>query len=582
MSVTLSVDSGTLSVKSDVSGGLSAGSISQNGTGTVVLSGTKSAVNATLGHGQGLQFTPAVDDAGTSVTLTTATDSGAAGQDIDAITIVVKDVDEPPTVSVVSEADLTIQQGEALDIALLIQDDLNSSPNVTLTQKPTWVNTNVTSNTITSAVTTNNEVGSHTIKLTVDDGAGNEVAKELSIVVENVNDAPIYSAPEAADIQVAQDATLSLDLGGLFNDPDGNSAAPTLNVTHKPEGATFNTSSGILTWTPTAEKFVGDNATLNRVAITATDDLNAETHAVFVIDVLPTNDSPIASDKTIEAAVTEGVWNGSPVENTLSSLAMVIDPDDGNASDFSVAISQGTGIYGSLTYNEGTDTFAYTPVNDSVEALNEGQTVTDNFSVIFTDADGLSSASKTLSFELIGENDIPVVDAPNFEALDSGAQDVTVGVLTGTDDVDTNALTFQLTTNVETDNVSFQIANGNELVLKSGVTTSSDASPYAIEVVAVDSVGAQSTPLSFDLTVNSTDGAPTIVSVTADKSDTDLGIDGVITLTATASEAVKSNSGSATFDITLSNNKTVAMTRSTNDPTKFTGSPASSGRHRIE
>ncbi|XXK34583.1 hypothetical protein ACMAY8_18380 [Rhodobacteraceae bacterium nBUS_22] len=569
--VTLGVNSGTLSIKTDVSGGLSASNISQNDTNTVVLSGTKSAVNATLAHAQGVQFTPASDDADIAVTLTVTTTSGESGVDQDTISIFVNDVDEPPTLSVVNDASLTIQQGEALDISLLAQDDIDSSPNVTITEKPNWVNVISSLDKITSAVTTNSEVGSHTIKLTVDDGASNIVAKILTVIVENVNDKPVYSPPLSQDITVDQDASFSIDLSTLFSDPDAGSAAPTLTVIDKPDAAVFDASTGILTWTPVDEDLVGDNPATNGVSLTATDVLNAETDAEFTITVTNTNDAPIASDKLVAEAVTEGVWTSGAVEKTLQSLTMVIDPDDGNISNFSVAISQSTGIYGSLAYNSDTDTFSYTPVLSSVEALTEGETVSDSFSIVFTDAGNLSSESKTLSFGLIGENDLPTVTAPSFEELDSGAQNVTVGVLTGTDDVDTATLAFELTTNVGTDNTSFEIANGNELKLKTGVTTSSSASPYVIEVVAIDGEGDQSTPLSFEVTVNTTDNAPSILSVNADKSDKDLGIDETLTLTATASEAVTSNSGTATFNITLSNNEIVVMTRSSSDATKFTG-----------
>ena len=571
MSLTLSVDSGTLTLKT----GLSTATITANGTSSVVVAGTKSALKSILDHPQGVTYTTAPGDADVDVTLTVTARSTGSDPVSDTISIRVNDVDEPPSVSVVDEADLIITQGEALDISLLVQDDVTSNPTVTLVSAPNWVNAISAGSKITSRATTNDEVGSHTLTIKVVDGFGNEVTEEIGVTVNDANDGPVFAAPTST-VTVAQHATLSYDVAALFSDPDVGSADPTLTVTSMPEGASYDPATGYLSWTPTDEKFVTDGLSYdpanNTVSITATDALGAEVSGSFVIQVTNTNDAPYAFDKSYAAAVTEGVWvDGETVDKTLNELN-IFDQDEGDKnSTLSVTIGNATGSYGSLSFDNSTKTLKYLPDNAQVEALTAGETVSDAFTITVTDDEGLSSDPVTVEFGLVGENDKPVVTAPTFEELNSGAQDVTVGTLTGTDDVDGASLTFRLTDNAETDNALFEIVSGTDVKLRAGETTSSGASPYTLEVEAVDGDGLASDPKTFQVVVSATDTAPTILSIVADQSDAALGIGGTLNLTATASEAVKASSGAATFSVTLSNNQVVPMTRSTSDNTKFTG-----------
>ena len=569
MSLTLSVDSGTLTLKT----GLSTAKITANGTSSVVVAGTKSALKSILDHPQGVTYTTAPGDADVDVTLTVTARSTGSDPVSDTISIRVNDVDEPPSVSVVDGADLIITQGEALDISLLVQDDVTSEPTVTLVSAPDWVNAISAGSKITSRATTNDEVGSHTLTIKVVDGFGNEVTEEIGVTVNDANDGPVFAAPTST-VTVAQHATLSYDVAALFSDPDVGSAAPTLTVTSMPEGASYNSTTGYLSWTPIEEKFVTDGLSYdpvnNKVSITAADALGEEVSGSFVIQVTNTNDAPYAFDKSYSAAVTEGVWvDGETVDKTLTELN-IFDQDEGDSnSTLSVTIGNATGSYGSLSYDS--STLKYLPDNAQVEALTAGQTVSDAFTITVTDDEGLSSDPVTVEFGLVGENDKPVVTAPTFEELNSGAQGVTVGTLTGTDDVDGASLTFRLTDNAETDNALFEIVSGTDVKLRAGETTSSGASPYTLEVEAVDGDGLASDPKTFQVIVSATDTAPTILSIVADQSDAALGIGGTLNLTATASEAVKASSGAATFSVTLSNNQVVPMTRSTSDNTKFTG-----------
>ena len=85
--VTLSVDHGTLSVRTDVAGGLAAGNVTGNGTGSVVLTGTQTAINATLAavngsaQANGVVYTLPANYNGVAIITMVTNDQGNNGTD---------------------------------------------------------------------------------------------------------------------------------------------------------------------------------------------------------------------------------------------------------------------------------------------------------------------------------------------------------------------------------------------------------------------------------------------------------------------------------------------------------------------
>ncbi|HEX8203177.1 MAG TPA: hypothetical protein VF590_22060, partial [Isosphaeraceae bacterium] len=79
LQLTLTVGHGTLLVKTEASGGLKAGDIAGNGTGTVVLTGSQAQINATLAAAGGLIYTPSTDFVGTDTLTVLTSDLGNTG-----------------------------------------------------------------------------------------------------------------------------------------------------------------------------------------------------------------------------------------------------------------------------------------------------------------------------------------------------------------------------------------------------------------------------------------------------------------------------------------------------------------------
>ncbi len=77
--MTLGVGHGSLTVLTNVSGGLAAGGVSGNGTASVVLTGSRAAIDATLAAIGGLSFTPTANYTGGDTLTVTTNDGGNTG-----------------------------------------------------------------------------------------------------------------------------------------------------------------------------------------------------------------------------------------------------------------------------------------------------------------------------------------------------------------------------------------------------------------------------------------------------------------------------------------------------------------------
>lgn len=109
LTVTLRVNNGTLNVRTDVAGGLVAGDVSTNGTGTVILFATRARINATFADATGLLYSPNQNFNGAETLSITTNDngnngSGGAKQDSDNLSITVTAINDAPVITVPASA----------------------------------------------------------------------------------------------------------------------------------------------------------------------------------------------------------------------------------------------------------------------------------------------------------------------------------------------------------------------------------------------------------------------------------------------------------------------------------------------
>ena len=306
LQVTLAVSSGVLTILDSVSGGLTAGDITNNGTASVVLTGSLTRLNATLSDSAGVMFQPAADASG-AVTLTMTTNDqgltgGAAESDTDTVTITVTAVNDAPVVTVpgaqsVNENAMLVIAGVAVADVDVAGDDLiltltatngtltldapvaggltpgvisnNGSSSVTATGTLTELNTTLASATGLTYQGNLNFTGSDTITVSVSDqgstGAGGAMtgSATIAVTVNAVNSAPVITVP--AGLAASEDEALFItDVSVSDADSGANDIVVTLSV-----GAGVLTVSGDITDGVTALQITNNNSA--SVVLTATE-----------------------------------------------------------------------------------------------------------------------------------------------------------------------------------------------------------------------------------------------------------------------------------------------------------------------
>jgi hypothetical protein len=309
--VTFSVPAGTgtLTVGTGVSGGVTAGQVSGNTTSSVVITAPIAAINATLADANGLTYLPAPNLNG-DVTLTMATNdlgnTGAGGPQIDTDTadISIAAVNDPPTVSVpgdqttaedtplvfqlangnpITVAD--VDAGNGLKVTLTAQNGtlmLSTENNLTVIGDgtgtvvaigaPANLNLALTGLTYTPDANYN---GLDLIKVAADDqgntGSGGDQSTfmNISLTVTSVNDPPVNVGPVAPNVAPATEDTpfaFAGDFLFVVDDVDAGTGdlTTTLTATH-----------GTMTVTDGTGATVTGNGTAQVTVTGPLDELNA-------------------------------------------------------------------------------------------------------------------------------------------------------------------------------------------------------------------------------------------------------------------------------------------------------------------
>jgi large repetitive protein len=265
--VTFAVNAGTLTLLSTVSGGVTAGQITGNGTGTVTITAPLAAINTTLANAAGLTFVPLANSTATETLTMTTSDNGGTGTggvktDIDTRTITFTAVNDIPLISSPSAVTFT-ENGSPLVInpTLVISDIDNptlTTGTISITNfvfgqdvlaftnvPATMGNITAGYNTITGVMTLTSAGATATVAqweaafravtyqntsempdttqrilaLQVSDGAlstNNSVIVNSTITVVSVNDAPVNTVPTAQTINEEQTRIFSVANGNAI------------------------------------------------------------------------------------------------------------------------------------------------------------------------------------------------------------------------------------------------------------------------------------------------------------------------------------------------------------------------------
>ena len=254
------------------------------------------------------------------------------------------------------------------------------------------------------------ETATDTFTVTVKDNHGATTTQDVIITITGSNDGPKVTSG-AQSGAVSEDGSLTAE-GQVKAEDIDHGAVLTYTVAGDGEGAygSLHLDAATGEWT-----YKLDNAASGVQALSAgetvtetftvkvTDDNGATATQDVTITITGTNDKP---------EITSGVQAGSVQEDAVlqaSGKVTATDVDHGSVLAYSVP-KDGAGQYGALQLDAKTGAWTYSLDNDAtdVQALGEGQSVTETFTVTVTDEHG-ATATQDVTITIAGTNDAPVV-----------------------------------------------------------------------------------------------------------------------------------------------------------------------------
>ncbi|MDH3431489.1 MAG: putative Ig domain-containing protein [Gammaproteobacteria bacterium] len=415
-----------------------------------------------------LSGSPGPDDVGAHNNIVISVSDGAASASLPAFSIIVNAVNSVPIISGNPSSQVTA--GGQYDFVPAASDADGQTLTFNITNPPVWANFDSTTGRL-SGTPTVADVGPHNnIVISVTDGAASAVLPAFSIIVNLDNSAPSISGTPNTQVSV----------GGLYDftpsasDPDGNPL--TFSITNPPVWASFDTTTGRLSGSPTS----GDVGPHNNIVITVTDGAASASLAAFAINVTTTNAAPTIAGSPPAQVVVGSAYDFTPTAS---------DPD-GDVLTFSVS-----NLPSWATFNTATGRLSGTPGSGNTGAHNN---------IVISVSDGAASASLA-AFSII-------VNAANSAPTISGnpPTQVTVGnpynFTPTANDADGDALTFSVTNRPAW--ASFDAASGN----LSGTPGAGDAGSFGNIVINVSDGQASASLPAFTITVDAAPNSPPTIS----------------------------------------------------------------------
>lgn len=301
-----------------------------------------------------LSGTPTNEDVGATVNIEISVTDGAMVASLAPFSIVVNNVNDAPVISGVPTT--TVDEDVAYSFTPTVTDiDVDDTLTFSIVNKPSWANFNTATGQL-SGTPANEDVGTTAgIIISVTDGTVTDSLAAFDIEVINVNDAPIISGTPSTSVDGGEAYSFiptasDVDVGDTL----------TFSIVNKPSWASFNTSTGELSGTPTGL----DAGTTVGIVISVTDGTVTESLAPFDLEVVPwspLNDSPVmwidASDPdviTVDGGLVSLITDKSTAGNDATQSTVGKRPTLNTAGAFSFLEFDNSND--SLTYDVGTFT----------------------------------------------------------------------------------------------------------------------------------------------------------------------------------------------------------------------------------
>ncbi|WP_232735022.1 VCBS domain-containing protein, partial [Achromobacter ruhlandii] len=300
-----------------------------------------------------------------------------------------------------------------------------------------------------------------TITVTVDDGHGGTATKTITVTITGTNDAAVITPSKPGDDAGTVQEDGNLTTGGKLDVTDKDAGEATFNPQTDAKGehgkfsidANGNWKYELDNNDPKVQALAVGEKLVETFTVTTADG----TSSTITVTIDGTNDDPKLSGKT----------DGAVTEDGTATATGKLDVSDVDASDkhtWTVS-NDGKGQYGTFTVDQsGNWKFELDNASDKVQALKDGETVTDTITVTVDDGHG-GTATKTITVIITGTNDAAVI-TPSKPGDDAGTVqedgNLTTGGKLDVTDKDAGEATFNPQTDAKGEHGKFSIdANGN-------------------------------------------------------------------------------------------------------------------------
>jgi hypothetical protein len=390
-----------------------------------------------------------------------------------------------------------------------------------------------------SAINARTTDASESFAMTVTDGTAS-TSQTYTVLITAANDTPTLSTPATASYTdtSANDSFSNVTgtLGGADRDTGASLTygitAGTDDGTTVTKAGTYGTlvvtkASGAYTFTPSASAINARTADVSETFTVSVSDGALSTTATYTVSITGANDTPTLAAVT-GASYTDTAANDSFSNDTgtLSGAdrdtgaSLTYGIDSGSASG---GVVTKAGTYGTLTVNQASGAYTYTP---SASAINARTTDTsESFTVTVTD--GTASASQTFTVSITAANDTPTLAAVTGASYTDTATNDTfandTGTLSGADRDAAASLTYGITGGTASAGVVTSVGTYGTLTVNqtSGAYTYTP-SASAINARTTDASesftltvtdGTASTSQTYTVSITATNDTPTLASV---------------------------------------------------------------------
>ncbi len=308
----------------------------------------------------------------------------------------------------------------------------------------------------------------------VQDSQGNSVSRTVDVTIMGTNDAPTLGSVTNGSIaedtlaSTTTDSGLSDTLAGADVDNNntltygitGGTVASGLSTLHLTYGTlTVNTSTGAYSYAKDSAAVealhVGESVS-DVFTVTVTDDQNVATTQSYSVNLTGANDAPTLAAVT-SGSIAEDALASTTSDSGVSGTLAGADVDNNHTLTYGITggtVTSGLSTlhltYGTLTVNTSTGAYSYAKDAAAVEALKEGETASDLFTVTVTDDHNVTTA-QNYTVNLTGANDAPTLVGVTAGSIAENALASTTtdsglsGTLAGADVDNNHTLTYGIT-----------------------------------------------------------------------------------------------------------------------------------------